>query len=141
MRPMFLFVIGLLGAGLLSQAPAFAPQYLQNIDGEIDGMDTAIIEAGPGALPDTEDRRARLVDQQERLQAAGEFVRLYELAVGFDRRVAARALEQFEPALPLNAEGAASALAGFFVGRGVGALFLGGLAVFGFGRGRGEKKA
>lgn len=136
MRGIFLFALGLLGAAVFSQLPAFVPQYLQNIDGEIAGMNQALDEGGEAALPETAERRDSLVIQKARLDDAGEFVRVYELLARFDPDVAERALDEFEPAVPLNAEGAVMAGLGYVAFRGLGALFLGGLAVFGIGRRR-----
>lgn len=136
MRQIFLLIFGLLGAGALGQTTVFLQQYKQNMVGEIRGLETGIVEIkrdrqpSQTALVRLEERRDNLTDQKARLDRAGNFQRVYDLAIGFDTNVAESVLAEFEPQIPLGPDGIALTLAGFFVGRGVGAIFLSGLAVF-----------
>ena len=138
MRKMFLLVVGLFGGALFSQAPAFVPQYLHNLDGEIAGISDSVREAGAAALPRQAARGKELSEQRDRIEDAGEFMRIVELARGFDVKVATRSTDRFEPALPLNAEGVVSTVAGFLAGRGIAFLLVSGLLAIGalFARGR-----
>lgn len=128
MRAIFLTVVGLLVGAVFSQAPAFLPQYINNLDGEIAGLQTAVREGGADNLPEASAKAARLEDHKQALEEAGPFLRIVELARGFDIDVAARSTNLFEPQLPLTAEGAVSTAVGFVAGRGAAFLFLSGLA-------------
>jgi len=136
-----------------SQLPEFAQQYRQRLGGAVDelarvvavfdadaasqGVDrqTAIAElsANPGAIARdraraiTDDivRLDRLTAQQQAFRDAGAGKRLVVLAENFDPELAARALDDFEPAVPATLEGV--------VAGGVGAVAVGCIA-FGLGR-------
>lgn len=135
------FGLGLGGALCLSQGPEYAQQYRQRLGGAIDELRLvagrfeadarAVGETREGALgrlagnPDELARRqgesmratiARLEaleGQRRRMDEAGSFGRLVALLREPDPQVARGALEVFEPAMPVTAEGAASAAAGF----------------------------
>ena len=131
-----------LAAGLsLSQAPEFAQQYRQRLGGAIDELQASVVafdtdsrasglshDQGVTRLEASDDalvrrRGARVAQETERLarlrrQAAelnGDppLSRIFALALTADPQVARGAFDAFEPALPLTADGAASAATGF----------------------------
>ncbi len=136
-----------LAAGLsFSQAPEFAQQYRQRLGGAIDELQASVSafdadsggsglthDEGVARLEDSADafvrqRGGRVREETARLtrlkrQAAdlnGELPlsKILALALDADPQVARGAFDDFKPALPLTADGAASAAIGF-----VGALF------------------
>jgi Protein of unknown function (DUF2937) len=131
-----------LAAGLsLSQAPEFAQQYRQRLGGAIDELQASIAafnsdsrasglshDQGVARLegsmdPFVRQRGARIAQETARLarlkrQAAelnGELPlsKVLALALDADPQVARGAFDDFKPALPLTADGAASAFIGF----------------------------
>lgn len=116
-----------------SQAPEFAQQYRQRLGGAIDELRQVAQEfdadsAGAGMsraegiqrLENSTDDFVRgrgrqmkrvsarldsLVAQQKAFSEAGPYLRLGVMARDFDPDVARRALEDFEPAVPVTAEG------------------------------------
>ncbi|WP_439574980.1 DUF2937 family protein [Phreatobacter sp.] len=133
-------VIGLVG----SQVPEFAQQYRQRLGGHIDELNRMLAdfdaetarlslsrEAGIDRLagnPDSlarqrgeqvradAERAARLQDQLRAYEQAGPFWRLATFARRYEPEIARRAADQFEPAVPVTAEGLAAAFGGFLLG-------------------------
>jgi Protein of unknown function (DUF2937) len=130
-----------LACGILaSQLPEFAQQYRQRLGGAIDEIQRMIAafdadaarmslsrEQGLERLKTNSDalarrrgehlehditRADRLERQLQSYDDAGPFGRLALFATQFDADIANRALDRFEPAVPVTAEGLASAGAG-----------------------------
>ncbi len=131
-----------LAAGLsFSQAPEFAQQYRQRLGGAIDELQASVSafdsdsrasglshDQGVARLQNSADafvrqrggriaqetaRLARLKRQAADLHGALPLSKVLALALEADPQVARGAFEAFEPALPLTADGAASAAIGF----------------------------
>ncbi|MGP0103990.1 DUF2937 family protein [Rhodoblastus sp.] len=131
-----------LAAGLsFSQAPEFAQQYRQRLGGAIDELRASVAafdsdsrasglthDSGVARLEDSSDplvrrrgarmnqetaRLARLSRQAADLKDGLPLSKIFALAVDADPQVARGAFDDFEPALPLSADGAASAAIGF----------------------------
>jgi Protein of unknown function (DUF2937) len=124
--------IGLLCGLIASQLPEFAQQYRRRLGGAIDELNRTIaqfdsetaaqsltsgqridrLRRNPetlarerGAAIDEDVSRAnRLVRQQEAFQSGGPLTRLVILIGNFDPATASRAIEDFEPAVPLTFE-------------------------------------
>ncbi|MHA6344114.1 DUF2937 family protein [Roseivivax sp. CAU 1761] len=137
---------GLAGAGTLSQFPEFSQQYVQRLGGAVDelgrvvagldadaaaaGLDrgTALAQLATGgefgaarahSLRALVARHAALSADLQALTGAGPYGRAVQAARLRDPEIAARTLEAFRPALPLGAEGAVFAGAGFALGWGL----------------------
>ncbi len=131
-----------LAAGLsFSQAPEFAQQYRQRLGGAIDELQASVSafdsdsrasglshDEGVGRLESSVDafvrlrgarvaqetvRLARLKRQAADLNGGLPLSKIFALAVDADPQVARGAFDDFQPALPLTADGAASAAIGF----------------------------
>ncbi len=142
---------GVTGAAGLSQFPEFSQQYLQRLGGAVDELtiithqyerdaqsagldlpeyiDALALE---GELSKTQarnmqahvDRHQSLSAALASLQGAGPFMRARLAAHMADQGVAARAYEEFQPAIPVSFEGAVFAGTGFLGGwLGMSALF------------------
>jgi hypothetical protein len=124
-----------------SQAPEFAQQYFQRLGGAIDELSrqVAAFDADSGKvgfsrqqgaahlrasddfltrargerIVEDETRLDRLKQQQEAMRDAAPLSRVRGALVGADARVATGAWADFKPALPLTADGALCAAAGF----------------------------
>ena len=124
--------IGLLCGLIASQLPEFAQQYRQRLGGALDELNRTIaqfdsetaaqsltreqgidrLRRNPetlarerGAAIDKDINRAnRLVRQQEAFQSGGPLTRLATLIGNFDPATATRAIENFEPAVPITVE-------------------------------------
>jgi hypothetical protein len=135
------FVLALMFGAVTSQLPEFAQQYRQRLGGAIDELQrmlgdfdrdaaSAGMDRGQGIkrlrddadpfvqqrgqrVGEAEARASRLQSQMQAFSSAGSFGRLTSLARDFDPGVAQRAYESFEPAVPLTAEGGATAATGF----------------------------
>lgn len=142
-RRIFL-VIGLAGAILLSQFPAFHQQYLQRLGGHVDELRLSVAALDERAANADLDRYAyvrRLIDNADPIvvtegQALMDTVARYidlsaslkhlselpnhsvaaAMVLEVDRDVGTATLQAFQPALPLTLNGAGHALAGFFIG-------------------------
>jgi hypothetical protein len=140
-------LIGLFFAVVASQLPEYAQQYRQRLGGAIDELN-AIIERfnteaaqsgmneGQGIthLQQSDDpfvqqrgdqmrdaiaRRDRLERQSQAFADAGPVGRVLVLAEDFDPKIAARAYQAYEPAVPTTSEGLIAALIGFIFGGGL----------------------
>ncbi|WP_406854870.1 DUF2937 family protein [Alsobacter sp. KACC 23698] len=135
------FATGLMGAVIASQLPEFAQQYRQRLGGAVGelraAMDRFDLDAGAAQVgrsdaiarlqgsPDplvqgrgaevnrTQARLQRLETQRDRMAAAGPVGRLALLARDHDQALLRGAVEIFEPAVPVTAEGAVAAGLGF----------------------------
>lgn len=140
-------MLGLAG----SQVPEFAQQYRQRLGGHVDELNRMLSafdaeaarlnlsrEAGIDRLSGNPDglarqrgeqvradagRAARLEDQLRAYEQAGPFWRLATFARQYEPEIVRRAADNFEPAVPVTAEGLTAAVAGFLLG------WLGGRAV------------
>jgi hypothetical protein len=145
---------GMVLAALLSQFPEYAQQYEQRLGGAVDELRIIVNEfelaaTNFGLTRDealaryaaTEDEfirgrgisMARIISRYETLSAALAEIsgatgwqRLQHLPEYLDSEIGARALENFEPAVPLTPEGFVYGLAGFTLGY----LLLSGLVRF-----------
>jgi Protein of unknown function (DUF2937) len=133
--------IGAFSAFIASQGPEFAQQYRQRLGGALDEL-TAIVqrfdadaarqgisrEQGLTRLKEASDpfqrqraaaeetnirRQERLRLQKQVLSASGPLVRVSSLLTEGDRELIDRTLSEFEPAVPVTAEGAMLAAGGF----------------------------
>ena len=131
-----------LAAGLgFSQAPEFAQQYRQRLGGAIDELQASVSafdsdsrasglshDEGVARLESSADafvrlrgarvaqetaRLARLKRQAADLNGGLPLAKIFTLAVDADQQVARGAFDDFQPALSLTADGAASAAIGF----------------------------
>lgn len=138
-------VIGGLGLGiLLSQFPEYAQQYTQRLGGAVDELkiiteefDEAATAAGMTretalgrysaasddflrgrgeSMSRTFARYAELSAMQERLRGADAWERFTLLPEFMDTEIGTRALEDFQPAVPVTVEGLAYGGGGFLVG-------------------------
>jgi len=142
----------LLAAALTSQLPEFAQQYRQRLGGAIDEINRMLAEFDQDAAnsrmtraqgvehlrqnPDSlvsmrgvriqqsEERVTRLETQLKDFQSAGSFARIAVFMKDFDRGIASRAWDAFEPATPLTLEGLVAAFTGFFAGLGLWKMIL-----------------
>jgi hypothetical protein len=132
---------GLLGGVVGSQAPEFAQQYRQRLGGAIDELrlvvdrfeadaravgqspDDAVgqLTGSPDALVNRQGeamrahaaRLERLQRQRAAMTSAGPLMRVAAMAVEGDPELMRRTYRDFEPALPLTAEGMLAGLGGF----------------------------
>lgn len=134
--------VGLCGAGLLSQYPEFAQQYMQRLAGQVDALSVVVADFDQSAL-DAGLTRAQalaqltgtefLVARQADMQ--NTFTRHTHLTAARDALQSATAIERvmlfyrlndpemlrdtwsdFKPAVPVSTAGAVTALAGFVMG-------------------------
>jgi hypothetical protein len=138
---------GVAMAAIASQAPEFVQQYRQRLGGAIDelagvlrtfdadadrlglGRDGALTRLDEAADPVARQRAVRLRemtvrlaslrDQQRAMANSGAFRRLAVFATDIDTALAGRTAGDFEPAMPLTLEGAATAAGGFGLGYGL----------------------
>jgi hypothetical protein len=142
--------IGLLCGLIGSQLPEFAQQYRQRLGGALDELNRTIAQfdsetaaqsltRGQGvdqlksnpetlarergvAIEENIDRANRLARQQEAFQRGGPLTRLVTLIGNFDPATATKAIEDFEPAVPITFE--AFVIAGIALALGWGATHL-----------------
>jgi hypothetical protein len=146
-------LIGGVGLGLtLSQVPEFAQQYAQRLGGAVDELaiitarfDAAAAEAGlsrPEAFVRYRDagdrfiagqgedmevtfvRYEQLKDQLATIENASTAELLLSFGAYFDGEIASRAMQAYEPAVPVTAEGVFFALGGTLLGYGVISLIM-----------------
>ncbi|WP_428648549.1 DUF2937 family protein [Roseibium sp.] len=149
MARVLLLIAMLLGGTAASQLPEFSQQYRQRLGGAIDALEEIVadfrrdaeafgltvseaiarqqasedpfIQARGNSMAVAETRLNRLKRQAADMQAAGPFLRLVAFARGFDPQMARSTARDYEPALPVTAEGLAGAgigaLGGFLVMR------------------------
>jgi hypothetical protein len=140
-----LSIIGGLALGLgLSQFPEYAQQYTQRLGGAVDELaiitadfdraattagltrvealgryagsaDTFLVDRGLSVAA-TFARYEHLRDLQQRIRDANAFERFSLLPDFLDTEIGARALEDFQPAVPVTMEGFAYAGGGFLIG-------------------------
>lgn len=136
---------GIAGAAGLSQFPEYSQQYSQRLGGAVDALgqvvadfdasaaaaglsrDAALAHMTGSAFLDrrradmarTFARHARLSADLSALRGAGPFMRAYHATRLTDPDIAARALADFRPALPLDFAGLAFGLVGFGLGAGL----------------------
>lgn len=138
-------IIGGLGLGLvLSQFPEYAQQYTQRLGGAVDELriitaefDAAATAAGMTretalgryaaasddflqgrgvSMQHTFDRYTELSAMLERIRGADAVARLTMLPQFMDTEIGGRALENFQPAVPVTPEGLAYGAGGFLLG-------------------------
>ncbi len=134
---------GLAGAASLSQFPEFSQQYAQRLAGAVDELgrvvaefdadaadvgasrEQALVDLAQGGAIGAEraetmvrtiDRHRRLEGDLAALRDAGPFTRAAEAARFTDTEIAARAWDDYKPAVPFTFEGAVFAGVGFFIG-------------------------
>jgi hypothetical protein len=140
-------LIGLFFAIAASQLPEYAQQYRQRLGGAIDELNALIErfnseaaksgmneEQGITHLQQSDDpfvqqrgdqmrdiimRRDRLARQSEDFAKAGPVARILVLAEDFDPKIAARAYQVYEPAVPTTSEGLIAGIIGFVLGGGL----------------------
>ena len=140
-------LIGLFFAVVTSQVPEYAQQYRQRLGGAIDELNTIIarfdaesaqsgmseeqgithlqqsddrfVQQRGDQMRDTVARRDRLERQARAFAEAGPVGRMLVLAEDFDPRIAARAYQAYEPAVPTTSEGLIAAVIGFIFGGGL----------------------
>lgn len=138
------FFLALMLGLVASQVPEFAQQYRQRLGGAIDELNRITGEFDADAarmqmdrasgldrlLSNTDDfvrqrgeqirsdaeRAARLERQLQSYSDAGPFWRLAAFARNHEPEIARRAAENFEPAIPVTAEGLVATVAGFLIG-------------------------
>jgi len=151
----FLVFVMLMSGTATSQLPEFAQQYRQRLGGAIDALSQVVAEfhrdasafglsideaverlkSAPDAfarqrgetMAETVQRLERLTGQQAALQEAGPFHRVGVFLTGLDPELAQATAGDYEPAVPVTAEGLASAgiggLIGLVLGQGCVSLF------------------
>jgi Protein of unknown function (DUF2937) len=140
-------LIGLFFALVASQLPEYAQQYRQRLGGAIDelnmliqrfeteaaqsGMDQQqgithlqqsddrFVQQRGDQMRDTVLRRDRLAKQSDDFAKAGPVGRMLVLADDFDPKIAARAYQGYEPAVPTTSDGLIAAVVGFILGGGL----------------------
>ena len=153
------FLLGVAGAVLASQGPGFTLQYMQNLQGRLDELETIVeqrdadvaaygytrttavaecrtatdlLEAMCDGYVRDVDRLAFLTSHMAALNAATDYTRPLILARSFDRDIAMSVKTQFEPAIPATVHGAIYAAGGYAVAWGASAFLFGLLgAMFG----------
>ncbi|MEO1291219.1 MAG: DUF2937 family protein [Pseudomonadota bacterium] len=156
-RRLMLVAGAISGGAVLSQAPEFTQQYRQNLNGQVAELnrnvetfrsdaiaegktiDQALDELRRGTSlaqrraernAENFERLDRLSAHEQRLENSTPGLRTVALARSLDAEVAERAIEKFQPALPLTFEGGLHAAIGAAVGWVLFWLILGGLGVF-----------
>ena len=81
--------------------------------------DDTFVQQRGDQMRDTIVRRDRLERQNEAFAKAGPVGRLVVLAEDFDPRIARRAYETYEPAVPTTSEGLIAGVIGFLFGGGL----------------------
>jgi len=140
-------LIGLFFGIVASQVPEYAQQYRQRLGGAIDELNTLIgrfeteaaqsgmdqqqgishlqqsddrfVQQRGDQMRDTIMRRDRLEKQAEDFAKAGPVGRVLVLAEDFDPKIAARAYQAYEPAVPTTSEGLIAGIIGFIFGGGL----------------------
>jgi hypothetical protein len=140
-------LIGLFMAIIASQLPEYAQQYRQRLGGAIDELNTLIerfnseaaksgmnedqgithlqqsddrfVQQRGDHMRDTIMRRDRLARQSDDFAKAGPVGRILVLAEDFDPKIASRAYQAYEPAVPTTSEGLIAAVVGFIFGGGL----------------------
>ena len=140
-------LIGLFFGIVASQVPEYAQQYRQRLGGAIDELNALIerfeteaaqsgmdqqqgishlqqsddrfVQQRGDQMRDTIMRRDRLEKQAEDFAKAGPVGRVLVLAEDFDPKIAARAYQAYEPAVPTTAEGLIAGIIGFVFGGGL----------------------
>jgi hypothetical protein len=140
-------LIALFFAIAASQLPEYAQQYRQRLGGAIDELNALIerfnseaaksgmneeqgitylqqsddrfVQQRGDQMRDTIMRRDRLEKQAQDFAKAGPVGRILVLAEDFDPKIAARAYQAYEPAVPTTSEGLIAALVGFIFGGGL----------------------
>ena len=140
-------LIGLFFGIVASQVPEYAQQYRQRLGGAIDELNALIerfeteaaqsgmdqqqgishlqqsddrfVQQRGDQMRDTIMRRDRLEKQAEDFAKAGPVGRVLVLAEDFDPKIASRAYESYEPAVPTTSEGLIAAVIGFLFGGGL----------------------
>jgi hypothetical protein len=140
-------LIGLFMAIIASQLPEYAQQYRQRLGGALDELNTLIerfnseaaksgmnedqgithlqqsddrfVQQRGDQMRDTIMRRDRLARQSDDFAKAGPVGRILVLAEDFDPKIAARAYQAYEPAVPTTSEGLIAAVVGFIFGGGL----------------------
>ena len=140
-------LIGLFFAVVASQLPEYAQQYRQRLGGAIDELNALIerfdaeaaqsgmdkeqgithlqqsddrfVQQRGDQMRDTIMRRDRLARQSDDFAKAGPVGRMLVLAEDFDPKIAARAYQAYEPAVPTTSEGLIAAVVGFLIGGGL----------------------
>lgn len=133
--------LGICGALVAAQFPAYSQQYLQRLGGAVAALDkvvgdfdhsaaaqgmtrsaalaqmqgTAFVDARRLDMQRTFLRHKRLQDDLALLEGHGPFMRAYHATRLTDREIARGALAAFRPALPLSFAGAIFAFVGFLV--------------------------
>ncbi|MGI3170463.1 DUF2937 family protein [Pseudooceanicola sp. C21-150M6] len=133
---------GLAGAATFAQFPEFSQQYTQRLAGAVDELTRVAADFDASAhaadltreaaldqmtgTPFLDRRRADMTATFTRLEAlqadlaalrgAGPFLRAYEMRHLIDPQIAARAAQDFSPALPLTFEGLIFAALGLLAG-------------------------
>jgi len=140
-------LIGLFFGIVASQVPEYAQQYRQRLGGAIDELNALIerfeteaaqsgmdqqqgishlqqsddrfVQQRGDQMRDTIMRRDRLEKQAEDFAKAGPVGRVLVLAEDFDPKIAARAYQAYEPAVPTTSEGLIAGVIGFVLGGGL----------------------
>ena len=140
-------LIGLFFGIVASQVPEYAQQYRQRLGGAIDELNALIerfeteaaqsgmdqqqgishlqqsddrfVQQRGDQMRDTIMRRDRLEKQAEDFAKAGPVGRVLVLAEDFDPKIAARAYQAYEPAVPTTSEGLIAGIIGFVFGGGL----------------------
>lgn len=133
---------GLCGAGVLSQYPEFAQQYVQRLAGQVDALDvivadfdqsaldagltrsqalaqlsgTAFLDARQADMQTTFARHTALTTALDQLRSATEMERLALFHRMNDAEILRNTWADFAPAVPITTAGLASAAAGFLGG-------------------------
>lgn len=146
------FLLGVAGAILASQGPGFTLQYMQNLQGRLDELETIVeqrdadvvaygytrasavaecrtatdlLEAMCDGYARDVDRLAYLTSHLAALNAATDYTRPLILARSFDRNIAMSVKTQFEPAIPATVHGAIYAAGGYAVAWGASSFLFG----------------
>lgn len=148
---------GLAGAGFFAQFPEYSHQYIQRLGGAVDALSTVVADFDRSAAREgrtraqalaamtsnsddfvrrrghdmtrTIDRARVLAEDLATVQNASAFQRVIQAPRFVDAEIAGKALENFEPAIPINIEGLSFAGAGFAFGWGAFAAILSGLGL------------
>ena len=146
------FLLGVAGAILASQGPGFTLQYMQNLQGRLDELETIVeqrdadvaaygytrasavaecrtatdlLEAMCDGYARDVDRLAYLTTHLAALNAATDYTRPLILARSFDQNIAMSVKTQFEPAIPATVHGAIYAAGGYAVAWGASSFLFG----------------
>ena len=150
MRRLALFFALLVGFAM-TQVPEFAQQYRQNLSGAIGELSTVVARfdsdsqqqglteqggierlranadpfvKGRGTqMQDLVVRLQKLIEAQKDMESAGPVGRLATLATHYDRAVANRAIQSFQPAVPTSGEALVLGVIGFVFSGGLMHLF------------------